>query len=108
MPYVLSAEQKLAFTLQDLDILEMVARGYTDKQIAPIFHIQVRTVKYHVAKLHVKAGHYFGPTRSSLVQFAYESGLIKPQGRYINAAAYTRARAAIILRERSNRDRTHE
>jgi two-component system response regulator NreC len=60
-------------TLREIEILRLIARGYTNGQTAEKLHISVRTVEYHrgnlTAKLNLKS-------RSELMRYADEKGLI--------------------------------
>ena len=60
-------------TLREVEILRLIARGYTNGQTAEKLHISVRTVEYHrgnlTAKLNLKS-------RSELMRYADEKGLI--------------------------------
>jgi DNA-binding NarL/FixJ family response regulator len=59
-------------TLREVEILRLIARGYTNNQTAEKLHISVRTVEYHrgnlTAKLNLKS-------RSELMRYADEKGL---------------------------------
>jgi two-component system response regulator NreC len=60
-------------TLREIEVLRLIARGYTNSQIAETLHISVRTVEYHrgnlTAKLNLRS-------RSELMRYAEEKGLI--------------------------------
>jgi two-component system response regulator NreC len=60
-------------TSREVEILRLIARGYTNGQTAEKLHISVRTVEYHrgnlTAKLNLKS-------RSELMRYADEKGLI--------------------------------
>ncbi len=57
------------------EVLDMIARGYTDKQIAEQFQISVKTVESHKARLKEKLN---ASRRSELVQYALKNGLGPP------------------------------
>jgi two-component system response regulator NreC len=60
-------------TLREIEVLRLIARGYTNSQVAETLHISVRTVEYHrgnlTAKLNLRS-------RSELMRYAEEKGLI--------------------------------
>jgi DNA-binding NarL/FixJ family response regulator len=60
-------------TLREIEILRLIARGYTNNQAAEKLHISVRTVEYHrsnlTAKLNLRS-------RSELMRYAEEKGLV--------------------------------
>ncbi|HHX74020.1 MAG TPA: response regulator transcription factor [Firmicutes bacterium] len=55
-------------------ILSLIARGYTDKQISEAIHVSVKTVESHKARIKEKLNI---TQRSELVRYALEHGLIK-------------------------------
>ncbi|MEO8355399.1 MAG: response regulator transcription factor [Chloroflexota bacterium] len=60
-------------TLREIEILRLIARGYTNGQTAEKLHISVRTVEYHrgnlTAKLNLRS-------RSELMRYAEEKRLV--------------------------------
>jgi DNA-binding NarL/FixJ family response regulator len=60
-------------TFREMEVLRLIARGYTNSQAAEKLHISVRTVEYHrgnlTAKLNLRS-------RSELMRYAEEKGLI--------------------------------
>lgn len=60
-------------TLREIEVLRLIARGYTNSQVAETLHISVRTVEYHrgnlTAKLNLRS-------RSELMRYAEEKGLV--------------------------------
>lgn len=60
-------------TSREIEVLRLIARGYTNNQIAETLHISVRTAEYHrgnlTAKLNLRS-------RSELMKYAEEKGLI--------------------------------
>lgn len=62
-------------TQRELAVLEALARGSSNAEIAQALHLAESSVKTHVAHLLTKLG---ARTRVHLVIFAYESGLVAP------------------------------
>jgi DNA-binding NarL/FixJ family response regulator len=60
-------------TYREMEVLRLIARGYTNSQTAEKLHISVRTVEYHrgnlTAKLNLRS-------RSELMRYAEEKGLV--------------------------------
>lgn len=60
-------------TSREIEVLRLIARGYTNSQVAETLHISVRTVEYHrgnlTAKLNLRS-------RSELMKYAEEKGLV--------------------------------
>jgi DNA-binding NarL/FixJ family response regulator len=59
---------------REVDVLALVARGRSNKDIASALHIAERTVKNHVARLYDKIG---VRTRAGAAVFAVEHGLVE-------------------------------
>lgn len=62
-------------TDREREVLELVARGFSNQEIADRLVISVHTAKTHVGRVMVKLGAH---DRAQLVIAAYESGLISP------------------------------
>jgi len=66
-------DPQVTLTAREIDVLRLVAQGYTNNQIAEKLHISVRTVEYHrgnlLAKLHLES-------RVELVRYATQQHLI--------------------------------
>lgn len=62
-------------TVRELEVLQMLAEGQTNRQIADRLVVTERTVKFHVSSILAKlrAGN-----RTEAVAFAHQRGLIKP------------------------------
>lgn len=69
----LVAEPFEPLTSREIEVLRLIAHGYTNSQVAENLHISVRTVEYHrgnlTAKLNLRS-------RSELMKYAEEKGLI--------------------------------
>ena len=61
-------------TYREMDVLKLIARGYTNQEAAEMLKISVRTVEYHrgnlTAKLNLR-------TRAELIKYAEEKGWLK-------------------------------
>jgi DNA-binding NarL/FixJ family response regulator len=62
-------------TERELEVLETVARGHSNAEIAEALYVSHATVKTHVSRLLMKLG---ARDRAQLVMIAYETGLIAP------------------------------
>ena len=60
-------------TSREIEVLRLIARGYTNGQVAETLHISVRTVEYHRGNLTNKLNLR---SRSELMRYAEEKGLI--------------------------------
>jgi two-component system response regulator NreC len=65
-----------AISERELDVLRMVALGYTNTEIADVLELSVRTVETHRAHIYEKLG--FG-SRAELVRYALQHGLMDPE-----------------------------
>jgi DNA-binding NarL/FixJ family response regulator len=69
----LIAEPFDPLTSREIEVLRLIARGYTNSQVAETLHISVRTVEYHrgnlTAKLNLRS-------RAELMRYAEEKGLV--------------------------------
>lgn len=62
-------------TERELDVLHLLAEGYTDKEIGDALHMALPTVRYHVGNLIGKTGFF---SRTELAVNAVKSGLAIP------------------------------
>jgi DNA-binding CsgD family transcriptional regulator len=62
-------------TEREVDVLRMIARGLSNKQVAAALGISPKTVGHHVEHLYAKAG---VTTRAGATLFAMEHGLLAP------------------------------
>ena len=75
-PSPVAASRRLdALTPRELEVLEHVAHGLSNREIAEAFVIEESTVKTHVKRVLMKLGLR---DRVQAVIFAYESGVIRP------------------------------
>jgi DNA-binding NarL/FixJ family response regulator len=63
-------------TGREVEVLELVARGLSNAEIAQRLYVSPATAKTHVARLLMKLD---ARDRAQLIIVAYESGLITPQ-----------------------------
>jgi two-component system response regulator NreC len=61
-------------TLREIEVLQLLARGYTNRQIAEQLNLSPRTVEGHRANLSAKLGLH---SRVELVEYAEKHGLMK-------------------------------
>jgi DNA-binding NarL/FixJ family response regulator len=71
------AAQRVKLTPREITILELVAGGLTNKEVAVTLHVEEQTVKNHMhnilRRLHLRRRH-------QAVQFAWEAGMLQPPG----------------------------
>ena len=60
-------------TAREIEVLRLLARGYTNNQVAETLHLSVRTVEYHRSNVTAKLNLH---SRSELMRYAEEKGLI--------------------------------
>lgn len=60
-------------TAREIEVLRLIAQGYTNNQAADMLHISVRTVEYHRGNLTAKLNMH---SRVELMRYAEENGLI--------------------------------
>jgi len=65
-----------ALTSRERDVLRLIAKGHTNRQIAEILSLSVRTVESHRASLTDKLELH---SRVELVRYAREHGLLEPE-----------------------------
>jgi two-component system response regulator NreC len=64
-----------ALTLREVDVLRLIAEGYTNRQIAEALILSVRTVESHRASIMDKLSLH---NRAELAKYAAERGLMRP------------------------------
>jgi two-component system response regulator NreC len=62
-------------TERELEVLRLIARGHTNREIAERLFLSVRTVEGHRARIQRKLGR---SRRSELVEYVKERGLVEP------------------------------
>ncbi len=62
-----------SLTSREIEVLRLIAQGYTNSQAAEMLHISVRTVEYHRSNLTSKLNMH---SRVELSRYAEENGLI--------------------------------
>jgi DNA-binding NarL/FixJ family response regulator len=67
-----------ALSAREIEILELVARGTTNREAAERLFISEATVKTHLIHIYAKLG---VPDRASAVAAAYDRGLLRPRSR---------------------------
>jgi DNA-binding NarL/FixJ family response regulator len=60
-------------TSREIEVLRLIAQGYTNSQAAEMLNISVRTVEYHRSNLTAKLNMH---SRVELIRYAEENGLI--------------------------------
>jgi len=63
-------------TARETEVLQSIAQGYTNRQIAELLHLSVRTVETHRANVRSKLNI---ESRAELVRYAAENGLLDRQ-----------------------------
>jgi DNA-binding CsgD family transcriptional regulator len=63
---------------REVEVLRLVARGRTNKDVARVLGISARTVQHHVAHIYTKIG---VTSRAGAALFSAERGLTAPEGR---------------------------
>jgi two-component system response regulator NreC len=62
-------------TERELEVLRLIARGHTNREIAERLFLSVRTIESHRARIQRKLGR---SSRSDLVEYVVERGLVQP------------------------------
>ena len=68
---------------RELEVFELIARGYTQREVAQILHISAKTVESHRARIGTKLG---CRTRAELVSYAVAAGLLQPEVWYVSSS----------------------
>jgi DNA-binding NarL/FixJ family response regulator len=77
VPTTESTEQLAELTPRELQVLELIARGQTNREIAATLVIEESTVKTHIKRILLKLDLR---DRIHAVIFAYETGVAEPGG----------------------------
>jgi two-component system, NarL family, response regulator NreC len=62
-------------TERELEVLRLIARGHTNREVAERLFLSVRTIESHRARIQRKLGR---SSRSDLVEYVVERGLVQP------------------------------
>ena len=73
----LQVPESETLTLREIEVLQLLAKGYTNRQIAENLSLSPRTVEGHRANLSGKLGLH---SRVELVEYAEKHGLLKAKG----------------------------
>jgi DNA-binding NarL/FixJ family response regulator len=65
-----------AFTARELDVLRLMARGASNREIADELYLAETMIKTHVSALFNKFG---ARDRAAAIIFAYDAGLVRPR-----------------------------
>lgn len=69
---MLRQKQINELTSRELEVLHLIARGWSNRQIAEYLHIEVRTVKYHTTNIYSKLG---VTSRSEAIAWAWKHNI---------------------------------
>jgi DNA-binding NarL/FixJ family response regulator len=67
-------------TRREVEVLRLLARGYSNPQIAEQLFISVRTVERHISAIYAKLGAEGSAARAIATAYAIEHGLAQPVG----------------------------
>ena len=74
-PSALKGERSGGLTPRELEVLQMIVDGKSNREIADELHMSTPTAKTHVSRVLMKLN---ARDRAQLVVIAYESGFITP------------------------------
>ncbi|MGI5215443.1 response regulator [Plantactinospora sp. CA-290183] len=66
-----------ALSERELDVLRLMARGASNREIADHLHLAETTIKTHIGTIFTKLG---ARDRAAAIVFAYDAGLVRPRG----------------------------
>jgi DNA-binding CsgD family transcriptional regulator len=69
------AAQRPKITARELEVLDLVAEGFSTREIAQRLWVTEETVKTHIRRLHDRLG---AKTRAQAVAIAFRTGIMKP------------------------------
>lgn len=76
-PAAYSDQRVNALTERELDVLRLMARGASNREIADHLRLAETTIKTHVGGIFSKLG---ARDRAAAIVFAYDAGLVRPRG----------------------------
>ena len=74
-PTSTSVEPPDGLTAREVEVLALIAEGFSNQEIARALHVSTATVKTHINNLFAKAGL---KDRAQAVRYAYAKGLVRP------------------------------
>jgi len=72
-PMAKSSQQLTGLTDREVEVLTLVARGWSNQEISESLYVTSATTKTHVSRLLMKLG---ARDRAQLIVIAYETGLV--------------------------------
>ncbi|MEU0411617.1 response regulator transcription factor [Streptomyces griseorubiginosus] len=74
-PLFASVEPPDGLTAREVEVLALIAEGFSNQEIARALHVSTATVKTHINNLFAKTGL---KDRAQAVRYAYAKGLVRP------------------------------
>ncbi len=73
---MIGLEYKDKLTNREVDVLRLIALGWSNQEIAEFLNIEIRTVKYHTTNIYAKLG-VKSRSKAIVVAWMYETILSK-------------------------------